>query len=111
MLIVSDLSTDPPVLCSQRWILAYIGFLGFGVVYALRINISVAVVCMIKSPNTTSGEMSINNTLGAESECGILEKVASHSNDVSSSVFFIVVISKYTKEWAFGGSTNGLISK
>ncbi|XP_053384723.1 uncharacterized transporter slc-17.2-like [Mercenaria mercenaria] len=39
-----------PGCCSQRWILAYIGFFGFAVFNSLRVNLSVAVVCMVKTP-------------------------------------------------------------
>ncbi|XP_060589473.1 uncharacterized transporter slc-17.2-like [Ruditapes philippinarum] len=76
---------DIPVLCSQRWILAYIGFLGFGVVYSLRVNISVAVVCMLK-PTHSSAEVDLNITnfttaIPTHVACIEEMKAASHSSD------------------------------
>lgn len=53
-----------PCLCSQRWILAYTGFFGVFFVYALRVNISMAMVCMVQT-------FSLNDTmttLGNETE-------------------------------------------
>lgn len=41
-----------PCFCSQRWILAYTAFFGFLLVYALRVNISVGIVCMVRSNET-----------------------------------------------------------
>jgi hypothetical protein len=41
-------SDSVPCLCSERWRLAYIGFIGFVLVYAVRINFSVAILCMVK---------------------------------------------------------------
>ena len=76
-----------PLLCSQRWILAYIGFLGFGVVYSLRVNISVAVVCMLKTINSTDASNDGNVSEPLDLECGALEKAASafevHADTVS----------------------------
>ncbi|MBN3312377.1 S17A5 protein, partial [Atractosteus spatula] len=37
----------PPACCSARWGLATLMFLGFAVVYALRVNLSVAMVAMV----------------------------------------------------------------
>jgi len=36
-----------PWICTCRWTLAIVGFFGFVNVYALRVNLSVAMVCMI----------------------------------------------------------------
>lgn len=44
--------------CSQRWILAYSAFWGFVFVYSLRVNISVAMVCMVKTDLITNGSLS-----------------------------------------------------
>ena len=73
-------------MCSQRWILAYIGFFGFGVIYSLRVNISVAVVCMLKPTQTV--EVGLNNTnfttaLPTDVACIEEMKAASHSSDVN----------------------------
>ena len=62
-----------PLLCSQRWILAYIGFLGFGVIFSLRVNISVAVVCMVKAINSTDVISGGNLSEPIFLECGVLE--------------------------------------
>ncbi|KAL8615137.1 hypothetical protein ACOMHN_054506 [Nucella lapillus] len=40
-------SSQVPFWCSARLGLAFLGFLGFIFVYALRVNLSVAVVCMV----------------------------------------------------------------
>lgn len=50
-----------PCCCSQRWILAYTAFFGFLLVYALRVNISVGIVCMVRI-NDTYVSSSQNNT-------------------------------------------------
>lgn len=77
-----------PTCCSQRWILAYIGFLGFGVVYALRVNISVAVVCMVKltddsSSSTADDIWNISTTTETQDLVCVEEaKEASKSTDV-----------------------------
>ncbi|XP_052760333.1 uncharacterized transporter slc-17.2-like isoform X2 [Mya arenaria] len=78
-----DEDVDVPCFCSQRWILAYIGFLGFGVVYALRVNLSVAVVCMVKSPVTDDViNWNVSTPYSIENEFCVEEsKEASHSND------------------------------
>ncbi|KAJ8300487.1 hypothetical protein KUTeg_022006, partial [Tegillarca granosa] len=44
-----------PCCCSQRWILAYLSFFGFFCLFALRTNISVAIVCMVNTKNLTHG--------------------------------------------------------
>ena len=78
--ITEDKNDEPvPLWCSQRWILAYIAFLGFGVVYSLRVNISVAIVCMLKPANNSELVVSGNLSEPQGSECGVLEKAASSS--------------------------------
>ncbi|KAL4221287.1 hypothetical protein ACF0H5_019550 [Mactra antiquata] len=74
-----------PTLCSQRWILAYIGFFGFGVVYSLRVNISVGIVCMVKSPEVNTTEMLYSNITTmlplVDAACIAETKKADESND------------------------------
>ncbi|XP_048250163.1 uncharacterized transporter slc-17.2-like [Haliotis rufescens] len=41
-------------LCSQRWLLAYVGWLGCIMLYAARANLSVAIVCMVNDTDTNS---------------------------------------------------------
>ncbi|XP_041377316.1 sialin-like [Gigantopelta aegis] len=43
-----------PCLCSKRWVLAYVAFVGFICLYAVRVNMSVAIVCMVRLDNSTS---------------------------------------------------------
>ncbi|XP_025079852.1 sialin-like [Pomacea canaliculata] len=45
-----------PVLCSQRWNLAVMCFFGLFFTYVLRMNLSVAIICMVRAPqvNVTS---------------------------------------------------------
>ncbi|XP_059139528.1 sialin-like isoform X2 [Physella acuta] len=43
-----------PYFCSKRWNLAYVGTLGFFFVYSLRVNLSVAIVCMVKDNNSSA---------------------------------------------------------
>ncbi|XP_067658863.1 sialin-like [Haliotis asinina] len=68
---------------ATRWILAYVSFFGFMFLYATRVNISVAIICMVRS--ATSNFTSDDNSTGllnmtsisgsAEDDaCGILEK-------------------------------------
>lgn len=54
ILIFFVLTTDIPCCCSQRWILAYTSFFGVVLVYAVRVNLSVAIVCMVKNVNSTT---------------------------------------------------------
>ena len=53
--VVHELPDGVPNYCSWRWALAMIGIWGFCFVYAVRINMSMAIVCMVKEEN-------INNT-------------------------------------------------
>uniref|UniRef100_A0A914ULG3 Major facilitator superfamily (MFS) profile domain-containing protein n=1 Tax=Plectus sambesii TaxID=2011161 RepID=A0A914ULG3_9BILA len=40
-------NAQPPLCCSMRFVMALVGFLGFANLYALRVNMSVAMVCMV----------------------------------------------------------------
>lgn len=73
-LSLQDVKTEQvPCCCSQRWILAYTAFFGFLMVYALRVNISVGIVCMVRTEvtNNTVAD-NLQNTSHAEETC-ILE--------------------------------------
>ncbi|XP_053190148.1 sialin [Scomber japonicus] len=48
----------PPQCCSARLNLAILMFLGFSVVYGLRVNLSVAMVAMVNSTDETPGQNS-----------------------------------------------------
>lgn len=52
---------DIPCICSQRWILSYFVFIGITLQNALRSNLSVAIVCMVKTGNISS-ETHFNNS-------------------------------------------------
>ncbi|XP_076085056.1 sialin-like [Mytilus galloprovincialis] len=72
---VKEKKTDSlPVLCSQRWILSYLFFWGFFFAYSLRVNFSVAIVCMSKSSTSNSSASSIltDNNI-TQDQCGALE--------------------------------------
>ncbi|XP_059148786.1 uncharacterized transporter slc-17.2-like [Physella acuta] len=62
---------DVPFWLSARLALAVIGFFGFINVYAVRVNLSMAIVCMV-SRNTS---VSLMNSTSSDSEC-----VASHNS-------------------------------
>ena len=48
-----------PWLCSQRIALAVLGCAGFAISYGLRVNLSVAIVCMV---NHTALNEAVNHT-------------------------------------------------
>ncbi|PVD36710.1 hypothetical protein C0Q70_03696 [Pomacea canaliculata] len=51
-----DILSKAPVLCSQRWNLAILSFFGCLILYVTRVNLSVAIICMVRAPhvNVTS---------------------------------------------------------
>ncbi|XP_025084629.1 sialin-like [Pomacea canaliculata] len=59
-----------PALCSQRWNLAVMCFFGFLIVYVTRVNLSVAIICMVRAPrvNVTSVDQRNLLTGGQTSE-------------------------------------------
>lgn len=57
--------------------MAVMGFFGFIFVYGLRVNLSVAIVCMVKKDNTTG------NTSTNVSSCGADDSNTSYSKNVS----------------------------
>ncbi|KAH9514175.1 hypothetical protein Btru_030464 [Bulinus truncatus] len=64
-----------PLLFSQRFYLSFLAFLGLLMVYVARVNISVAILCMVRNkPMNVSyamGSMVLNSTLTSrESVCG-----------------------------------------
>ena len=81
------ISEKVPCCCSQRWILAYTAFFGFLMVYALRVNISVGIVCMVRT-EVTNNTVAHNqqNASYAEETC-ILE-TSKLTNDVSKYYHF-----------------------
>ncbi|XP_067658855.1 sialin-like [Haliotis asinina] len=68
---------------ATRWILAYVSFFGFVFVYATRVNISVAIICMVRSAtlnftsdDNSTGLLNMTSTSGSveDDACDILEK-------------------------------------
>ncbi|CAD5121055.1 DgyrCDS9595 [Dimorphilus gyrociliatus] len=61
-----------PWWCSIRLLLAFVGFLGFVNLYALRVNMSVAIVCMVNntalSDSNSTQECEINSTSTSNSD-------------------------------------------
>ncbi|ESO91410.1 hypothetical protein LOTGIDRAFT_63537, partial [Lottia gigantea] len=54
-----------PCFLSQRWILSYVGFWGFMMVYAIRVDFSVGIVCMVGgSSNQNTNISTIFNQTG-----------------------------------------------
>ncbi|XP_067947009.1 sialin-like [Watersipora subatra] len=47
------------VATSCRWTLAYVGFICCTILYALRVNMGVAIVCMVKPANVSNAQKSI----------------------------------------------------
>ena len=54
------------IWCSTRFFLAYLGFFGFANVYALRVNLSVAIVSMVNSTYLVSNHTSNNSDVCPE---------------------------------------------
>ncbi|XP_071110386.1 uncharacterized transporter slc-17.2-like [Haliotis cracherodii] len=48
-------------LCSQRWLLAFVGWFGGIMLYAARANLSVAIVCMVNDTDINSTSSSSEN--------------------------------------------------
>ncbi|XP_041378578.1 sialin-like [Gigantopelta aegis] len=61
----SDLPAEEnvPCLLSKRWILAYTSFVGFVLVYATRVNISMAIICMVRSDDYNNHNNSHNDSV------------------------------------------------
>ncbi|TSK31361.1 Sialin [Bagarius yarrelli] len=68
--------TVPPQCCSARFNLAFMMFLGFAVVYGLRVNLSVAMVAMV---NTTGNQFNDSES----KECPESSTSSNSSNDNS----------------------------
>ncbi|XP_053390744.1 sialin-like [Mercenaria mercenaria] len=57
-----------PFLCSSRFVLIVIGFFGLMSLYALRVTMSVAIVCMTGPENNTSNTCSFADGNASESD-------------------------------------------
>ena len=72
--VVHELPDGVPNYYSWRWALAMIGIWGFCFVYAVRINMSMAIVCMVKEENINNTNDDNATTLSPDEEkCGTLE--------------------------------------
>ena len=79
-----------PWWTSSRLGLAVLGFLGFINVYALRVNMSVAIVCMV---NTTALRLGDNSTKKTDySECGLIPADANSTKQDGFEVGFAIMI-------------------
>ncbi|KAK3104920.1 hypothetical protein FSP39_013216 [Pinctada imbricata] len=97
-----------PCCLSQRWILAYLFLLGFTFVYALRINLSMALVCMVRTENTTT-ELGTNVTDGdCVPNAQTLEKMNEHAefdwdkttvSSLTASFFYGYIITQIPGGW------------
>lgn len=76
------------MLTSCRWTMAYVGFLGFVVLYALRVNMSLAVVCMVKPTNHSTEDLNASSST-------LSEVKFSYSTPNIVIPFFSVTISLY----------------
>jgi len=78
-----------PWWTSSRLALAILGFFGFVNVYALRVNMSVAIVCMVNQTAMRLEEnlSSSSNTTGAissSSHCGLIPAAAGNQSTAPS---------------------------
>ena len=79
-----------PWWTSSRLALAVLGFFGFINVYALRVNMSVAIVCMVnqtalKIAEANSSSNDTGSKVETDQQCGLLQ--AGNSNETDSGSF------------------------
>ncbi|XP_067947011.1 sialin-like isoform X2 [Watersipora subatra] len=72
--------TTLQTVTSCRWILAYVGCTCFTIVYALRINLSIAMICMVKPSNLSESQQSIPE------ECATMYSNSSSRKEVSGDI-------------------------
>ncbi|XP_012942626.1 sialin [Aplysia californica] len=72
-----------PLLASSRLGLAIIGFLGFINVYAVRVNLSVAIVCMVNQTAIRSLTAGDNGTDSGSDECAAVSSDNGTSSDLA----------------------------
>ena len=99
-----------PTFTSQRFILAYMFFMGYFNIYAVRVNLSVAIVCMVRTPvyNQTLITSSYDNVTQGN-QCGTLEERSLKSNEVAIRIFILTLSPLILKnDYIFiGGSSGG----
>ncbi|VDI45410.1 MFS transporter, ACS family, solute carrier family 17 (sodium-dependent inorganic phosphate [Mytilus galloprovincialis] len=108
-----DDGANVPCCCSQRWILAYVAYLGFLCLYAVRFDLSVAIVCMVKTSNRSMGNDHVNGTCPGSSES--IEVTNQHAEfdwdkdtraNILSAFFYGYIITQIPGGWIadrFGG--------
>ncbi|PVD36705.1 hypothetical protein C0Q70_03691 [Pomacea canaliculata] len=69
-----------PALGSQRWNLAILCFFGYVVMYAARVNLSVAIICMVRTPRVNVTSASLRNV----SKHGLTSEVSSVHPEMTS---------------------------
>ncbi|KAK0061658.1 sialin, partial [Biomphalaria pfeifferi] len=97
-----------PLLCSKRWTLAYCGVFGFFFIYALRVNLSVGIVCMVndtkkESANQTEDETCMSNTnVNATRHEGEFNWDKSQTSLMLSSFFYGYITTRVLGGWLSG---------
>ncbi|PVD36709.1 hypothetical protein C0Q70_03695 [Pomacea canaliculata] len=78
-----DVLSKAPAFCSQRWNLAILSFFGIFIVYSNRVNLSVAIICMVLAPsvNVTSDHQANDSILATH---GLATKVTLAYPDVTA---------------------------
>ena len=86
------ISEKVPTYTSQRFILAYLFFTGYFNIYAVRVNLSVAIVCMVRTPvyNQTLITSSYDNVTQGN-QCGTLEERSPKSIEVAVRIFILTL--------------------
>ncbi|KAK7496742.1 hypothetical protein BaRGS_00011951, partial [Batillaria attramentaria] len=97
----------PCLLCTERWRLAIIGFFGFVFVYALRVNMSVAIVCMVKADNSTGNSSDDNSQCSANGGSdsgnrGEFDWDKSVQSGILSSFFYGYIVTQIPGGWLAG---------
>ena len=85
-------------------------FMGYFNIYAVRVNLSVAIVCMVRTPvyNQTLITSSYDNVTQGN-QCGTLEERSLKSNEVAIRIFILTLSPLILKnDYIFiGGSSGG----
>ncbi|CAL1281265.1 unnamed protein product [Larinioides sclopetarius] len=82
-----------------RYVFALLGFFGFFNVYAMRVNLSVAIIAMVKPSNNSNNTVVEGNIACHE----LLEDINYENSSLSKSVPGGMFAEKYGAKWLFGG--------
>ncbi|XP_025084620.1 sialin-like isoform X2 [Pomacea canaliculata] len=82
MVYSEEILPKAPALCSQRWNFAILSFFGFLILYVTRVNLSVAIICMVRAPrvNVTSDHQTNDSILATH---GLTTKLTTAYPDVT----------------------------